>query len=87
VFGRDGQEEGGDRPGRELAVKAQAALTERTEMDDRAACYARLSLCLAAVGMSADAMAHMENANACRLAFAEFQDAHRARITSIAQGH
>jgi tetratricopeptide (TPR) repeat protein len=71
----------------DLALKAQSALTERTEMDDRAACYARVALCFTAIGMNAEATAHLAKASVCRLAFAQFQDAHRARITSIAQGH
>ncbi|HTP73736.1 MAG TPA: hypothetical protein VML58_16095 [Burkholderiaceae bacterium] len=55
-------------------------------MDDRAACHARLSLCLSKLGQAKVAEAHMQAAIGSRNAFARFQAEHRERIATIALG-
>jgi tetratricopeptide (TPR) repeat protein len=69
----------------ELATQALAQITARTDMDDRAACHARLSLCLAELGQHKESKDQLAEAMRCRTAFSEFQVRHRARITALAE--
>ena len=66
------------------ASSALTQITDRTDMDDRAACHARLALCLSCLGNLAESERQRLEALRCRSAFAEFQEAHRDRILSIA---
>ena len=68
----------------ELAAQAQDLVTEKTELDDRAVCHARLSSSFACFGMNREARAQSEASQKYRTAFLEYQGGLRARLVSIA---
>jgi hypothetical protein len=70
----------------ELAASAVAQLTNRTDIDDRAACHARLSLCYRSLGMGPESDAQAELARKCRAEFVEYQQRLRDKLVSIADG-
>ena len=66
-----------------LASIATTQITSRTDADDLAACYARLSLCFSALGFEEKAMAHFELALKCRTEFVAFQSEVKAKVLAI----
>jgi hypothetical protein len=69
-----------------FASEAKRLLTDRTELDDRAACHARLSKSFGSLGLMVESNAHAESARNDRLAFVEFQRELRPRLVTIAEG-
>jgi tetratricopeptide (TPR) repeat protein len=69
-----------------LVTEATEQLSGRVDPDDRAACHARLSLCLSKLGRKVESRAQFEAATKHRAEFAAFQIEHRTRIVSISEG-
>jgi hypothetical protein len=70
-----------------LVTEATEQLTGRVDSDDRAACHARLSLCLSKLGRDIESRAQFEAAKRHRAEFATFQLMHKSKIVSIAEGN
>lgn len=70
----------------DLASQAQSLLTEKTELDDRAVCHARLSTSYTSLGMLQEARVQSEAAHKYQSAFRTYQEGLRARLISIAGG-
>jgi hypothetical protein len=68
-----------------LVADAIEQLVGRVDSDDRAACHARLSLCLSSLGAEADSQGHREAALRYRAEFVAFQTRLSTKITSIAE--
>jgi len=79
-------EMGEDERAISTASQAASQLIDRTDLDDRAACHARLSLCLSKLGRTREARINMQAALESRGTFTKFQSEHRERIASIAMG-
>ena len=69
-----------------LVSEAIEQLVGRVDSDDRAACHARLALCLALLNATAQARAHSEAAHQSRADFLAFQLKLRPKIVAIAAG-
>jgi hypothetical protein len=63
-----------------VAAQAVEAITSRTDVDDLAACHARLSLCSASLGREGESKIHLEAANKYRAEFTAFQLDLKAKI-------
>jgi hypothetical protein len=70
----------------QLVSAAIEQLVGRVDPDDRAACHARLALCLASLGAAAQSKVHSEAAIVSRADFLAFQVKLRPKIVSIAEG-
>lgn len=66
-----------------LVEEAIGQLTGRVDSDDRAACHARLSLCLSSLGDQAASRMHVETARKHRVEFDEFQSQLRRQMTEV----
>ena len=70
----------------QLISAAVEQLVGRVDSDDRAACHARLALCLASLGAAVQAKAHYAAALQSRADFLAFQIELKPRIVAIAGG-
>lgn len=68
-----------------LVSGAQELLDNRTELDDRATCHARLSTSLATLGFTDESNLHADSARKHRSAFAAYQERLRPRLVMIAE--
>jgi hypothetical protein len=68
---------------RHLVQEAIGRLVGRVDADDRAACHARLSLCLSTLGDKLEALRHFETGSAHRAELREFQDRLRQQTEDI----
>jgi len=68
----------------DLASEAQGMLGEGIELDDRAACHARLSMTFEVLGLTGEAAAQAKSARETRAEFRAYQKSLRPRLASIA---
>jgi tetratricopeptide (TPR) repeat protein len=71
-----------DRPDEatSAATKAVAQISGRTDLDDLAACHARLSLCFESLGIEAERTKHLETATRHLAAFIAFQEQLKVKV-------
>jgi hypothetical protein len=68
-----------------LVASAVSQLIDRTDLDDRAACHARLSLCLTILGNTTESALHHGRAKEVRADFVAHQQAVRPKVVSMAE--